>query len=472
MPDAPISNTATIDLGQWAEGAAPGAAALNSNWQKIDDAILVLQGAISAIDVGSKADQSSLDATQAELDALEADIVAANYVKADGTVSMAGDLQLDGFKVVNVSAGTNPGDVVNRAQLDAAVSAGLGALAGSYAYTLVKTAVDLDDAATGETSPKTFIGDTNLAATPASLHSTSSNKMQFVASQDGFWMFNARIKAKDFGTVALTWWKNGAEAVESVMPAALHDLGEGTVFITDILPIRLDAGDYVELKVYGGVNASGTILADSSISMLLLSANAVGGGDLKADGSIPMTDPFDNGSQQSKNAGDGTDPTDLTTLQQVEALIQVVQDEVDAVTSGQLKAPEVELTGGDQAVSGTAWVEVSGSAIVKTFAATKEVVVHGEGTAIPDFARRSNLQLGVKIQRTGDAAVIYLGTRSWSTGLGDWMETPVTVHKQLSCVAGEWTFTLVIRQLASFGASTGLYKNADAPARLGLVFTA
>ena len=51
------------------------------------------------------------------------------------------------------------------------------------------------------------------------------------------------------------------------------------------------------------------------------------------------------------------------------------------------------------------------------------------------------------------------------------METAMTAHKKLTCVAGEWTFTMVIRQVAVLGASTGIYKESGIPARLGITYT-
>jgi hypothetical protein len=459
-------------LGKWADKAKPGAAALNNNWDLIDAAITVLQGVAGT--VLGKAEQTAVDAVIADLSDLEAEIAAAAYIKADGTVAMAADLDLGGFKGVNAAAGTDPGDLIIRSQLDAAVAAGLGALSGSYAYALVKTAIDLDDAATGETSPKTFIGDTNIAATPSGLHSTSSNKTRFVASQDGFWAFNARVRVEDFGGATLTWWKNGSEAVEGVQPPTLHDVGLTTTLITDTLFIRLTAGDYIELKVYGLTDASGTIKADSSVSMLLLSANAVGGGDLKSDGSVPMVDPFDNGSQQSKNAADATDPTDLTTLQQVEAADADLQTQIDdlsgSVGAG-MSGDERIFTGGDQAVSTGGWeVVTDGASAMQLVVAsgTKFVVLKGHGTAQMDAAKSVALQLGISVQKNSDAPVIYPGTMCLDP-LGYWVNGTVVAEKQLSLTAGTWTFRLVAKKAAGTTFNPSLAKSATLPAYLSYI---
>ncbi len=473
MPDAPISLTPTLLLKQYADGANPGAAALNGNSDIIDAAILVLQGVAGTV-IG-KAEQTAVDAVIADLQALSDEIAAAAYIKADGTVPMAADLDLDGFKAVNVAAGTDPGDVVNRAQLDAAVSAGLGALSGSYAYALVKTAVDLDDAATSETSPKTFIGDTHVVtATPATLHSTSSNKTKFVASQTGFWQFNARIKVRNFGGASLKWYKNGAEADESGEGLVLHDVGANDCWIFDVLTIKLTANDYIELKVYGLNQESGTILTNSSVSMLLLSANAVGGGDLKSDGSIPMIDPFDNGGQQSKNAADATDPTDLTTLEQVEAADADLQSQIDdlsgSVGAG-MSGDERIFASGNQGFSTGDWEVVTDpnpnmSLVVAS--GSKFVVLRAHGTALMDFAKSISVQLGISVQKNAETPIAYPGTYC-EDNVGYWVNGTVVAEKQLTLTPGTYTFRLVGKKHAPTTYNPVLSKVAGAPAYLSYI---
>ena len=45
-----------------------------------------------------------------------------NKVDVDGTSTMAADLSMNSYKITNLLAGTNPGDAVNKYQLDSAIS--------------------------------------------------------------------------------------------------------------------------------------------------------------------------------------------------------------------------------------------------------------------------------------------------------------------------------------------------------------
>lgn len=45
-----------------------------------------------------------------------------NKVDVDGTSAMAADLSMNSYKITNLLAGTNPGDAVNKYQLDSAIS--------------------------------------------------------------------------------------------------------------------------------------------------------------------------------------------------------------------------------------------------------------------------------------------------------------------------------------------------------------
>ena len=45
-----------------------------------------------------------------------------NKVDVDGTSTMAADLSMNSYKITNLLAGTNPGDAVNKYQLDLAIS--------------------------------------------------------------------------------------------------------------------------------------------------------------------------------------------------------------------------------------------------------------------------------------------------------------------------------------------------------------
>lgn len=45
-----------------------------------------------------------------------------NKVDVDGTSTMAADLSMNSYKITNLLAGTNPGDAINKYQLDTAIS--------------------------------------------------------------------------------------------------------------------------------------------------------------------------------------------------------------------------------------------------------------------------------------------------------------------------------------------------------------
>lgn len=45
-----------------------------------------------------------------------------NKVDVDGTSTMTADLSMNSYKITNLLAGTNPGDAVNKYQLDSAIS--------------------------------------------------------------------------------------------------------------------------------------------------------------------------------------------------------------------------------------------------------------------------------------------------------------------------------------------------------------
>ncbi len=468
MADDPISITPTILLGQWGDEADPGFEALNENWEKIDTAIALLQSTAGTII--DKADQSDLDALEGELQDLSDAIDAAAYIKANGTVPMAADLDLDGFKAVNVANGEDPQDAVTKGQLDAAIAAGLGALAGSYAYCLARTTVDiLDD------SPIRFEADANDGTTTnALLHDESTDPDRFIATQGGFYLFVARLKVTGAGGASLKWSKNGTEAPGSVMPQVRHDVGDDTTFITDVFMVQLDAADYVTLDVYGLVLDGGAIKADSTVSMFLLAANAVGGGDLKSDATIPMQAPFDNGGFRSSNSADAVDPTDLTTLQQVEAVAADLQTQIDdlsgSVGAG-MSGDERVFDSGDQGFSTGDWEVVTDpdpNMQVVVASGTKFVVLRANGTAINTFDHRAILQLGISVQKNSDTPEVYAGTMCYDV-LGYWVNGTVVADKQLTLTVGTWTFRLVAKKLAAVPYNPILSKNTNQPAYLSYV---
>lgn len=185
MPDAPISFTPTVGLGQWSEGANPGFAALNENWTLIDDefavlqsasdlmgaAVLALQGDVADLqsglaaeilaravaDTAESAARISADGvesaariaadsaeaaariaavaaeatTRGNADVAEAAARAAAdllFLKLDGTTPMTGDIAMGGNKVGGAADGVAVDEYVTRGQLDAAALAGFDAL--------------------------------------------------------------------------------------------------------------------------------------------------------------------------------------------------------------------------------------------------------------------------------------------------------------------------------------------------------
>lgn len=546
MADDPISTTRTAELGQWADQADPGFEALNDNWQKIDDALLAhgdenpseyapgglflntLDMAVyrndgseeapswtSILDVGTlvtsisvlstqlddKADSSDLSVVEADvadhetrIGELEGDVTAlegtiGNAILKDGSVAMEADLDLGSNQIEGVANGVDPDHAVNKAQLEAAISAALGNL-GVYYYCRAYASADL---ALG-TSPRTFEADTNDAlTTDAAMHSTSSNKDRFVAQVSGYYDFEARFKVKGYAGGGVQWYKNGALADEGVHPQFLSAQGSDITFIVTPLKIQLDAGDYITAKVYGlGEPDSGQILEDSSISMFLLSSNGVGGGDFFADGSVAMTGELDLGGNKAIGAADAEDPTDLTTLQQVEDFVDDeeaariaadadLQDQIDGLVSPAvptLVAPELEITSGNFSFSALdpLWSEWTASRLEFTLAGSTRVVMEAEATVIPTFIGQTDAQLGIRLQKlTGPggspdgAAEDFVGMWQSLGPFGYGQIGPVSRRKRKTLAAATWRISIIGRKLQTAN-SNGFYGTAQIPAYIGATY--
>jgi len=360
MPDAPIANTPTIGLAQWAEGANPGFAALNTNWDLIDAAILDLQNTILTLTAALEADVEALEAADVTLqDNIDAALSAAEgyalagdtaeaaariasdnteastrsaadvaeaatraaadllFLLLDGTRKMTGDLDMDSHKIKKVTNGVADDEAVNVGQLNAAIAATEG-LFGIYEYCQAHASADL---VTG-TSPRTFEADTNDEITDGDMHSTSSNKDRFVAQQDALYEFKARFKVDGWYSAGVQWYKNGVLIARPAISQFLPAVGSNITFLQDDLWVNLDAGDYVTAEVFGlAMPDSGTILAGSSIQMLAVIANGVGGGDFFADGHVPLTGDIDGGGNEAINFADGASATSLATVGQVDDLV-------------------------------------------------------------------------------------------------------------------------------------------------------
>jgi len=563
MPDDPIDMTDNLGLGQWGDKAKPGFEALNDNWQKIDDAIGALVASLEAIDVSGKADQADLEAVSADLVALEDAVTAAVYIKADGTVPMAADLDFDGFKATNLGNGSAPADGVNKGQLDAAVaaaiSAGINAALGSVGYNFYRhharrliegTGANVWDHRAGSSdlsngTPSTFSEPGGVfqkwtsGGSSGNLMGTGASGSPAATRADRNLIFHAKFKtgsnisslrffigfAYGSGSVvqSAAWNTVGAMnsmgfGFDSSMDANhwvtnLQSIAAVDVHVTSI-PIaadtvyylKMDASTYsvdgtIKFYINGVLAASrtpGTALSGTQdMDPHFMGVNLTGSsrhyyvgpqhfeqdaegaidlvtlqGDFRSDGSIPMTGDLDLGGNKAINSGTATDPDDLVPLGQVEDMVQVVQDAVDAITAGQLQVLETEATGGDQSVSGTSsWTVITGTAIVFTLDETKKVAIDAHATFSVDALRRANSQIGIKVQKTGDSAVTYPGTFVDSQTLGNGSAIGLCVAKKLPLAAGEWTVTIVAKQIRELGATTKILKNADSPARLGVVYT-
>ena len=68
-----------------------------------------------------------------------------NKVDVDGTSTMAADLSMNSYKITNLLAGTNPGDAVNKYQLDSAISSIPKASTGAFGLAKVGTNITVND---------------------------------------------------------------------------------------------------------------------------------------------------------------------------------------------------------------------------------------------------------------------------------------------------------------------------------------
>lgn len=68
-----------------------------------------------------------------------------NKVDVDGTSTMAADLSMNSYKITNLLAGTNPGDAVNKYQLDTAISSIPNATTAVRGLVRIGTNIDVAD---------------------------------------------------------------------------------------------------------------------------------------------------------------------------------------------------------------------------------------------------------------------------------------------------------------------------------------
>jgi len=480
MPDAPISTTRNLALGQWAEAANPGAEALNENWEKVD-AGMIMQGAANpseyaiggmflnttarSIVRNDGTEEAPVWVTILDLGGLEN-----TALLKDGSVPMTGDLNLGGNKIESLGNGTEDDDAVTVQQLEAAVDGALGSLSGSYAYVLARNTGDLTD-----TSPVLFEADENDGTTSEpDLHDEVTNNSEFVATQDGFYMLVARMRVANGGGGSVKWLINGIEAPACVYPMILHDVGENEVFLQDVMMVGLDAGDVVTLGVYGLETEPLTIKEDSTVAMFLLAANAVGGGDLKADGTIPMAGDLDMAGFKIENLGDGVAADDAVNLGQMQAADEALQDQIDDINAPPVfKAPEVEVVTGTFAF-GTSWVECPTSRLDFTLTAERRVVMDAQGTSLPDFLGKSDAQIGIRLQQMvggnpSGSPEDFVGTYYVTPNLGGSHRATLVCTKRKTIAAGDWRVSVIGRRQGTAN-SAGIEMTAANPLRIGLTY--
>lgn len=68
-----------------------------------------------------------------------------NKVDVDGTSTMAADLSMNSYKITNLLAGTNPGDAINKYQLDTAIASIPKATNAVLGLVQVGTNIDVAD---------------------------------------------------------------------------------------------------------------------------------------------------------------------------------------------------------------------------------------------------------------------------------------------------------------------------------------
>lgn len=68
-----------------------------------------------------------------------------NKVDVDGTSTMAADLSMNSYKITNLLAGTNPGDAINKYQLDTAIASIPKATDAVLGLVKIGTNVDVSD---------------------------------------------------------------------------------------------------------------------------------------------------------------------------------------------------------------------------------------------------------------------------------------------------------------------------------------
>lgn len=426
--------------------------------------------------------QEDLDALAEQLEDVEEDVTAlqtadAAFVKKDGTVAMEADLDLGTFKAKRMANGVAADEGVNRGQLDAGLAAALGGLGTMLTGRASRNTIQSFGAGGGFVSFITQDFDTDVAS---GIVDIADQPTRLTATRSGYYFVQFQAVSQQDSMLVLLY-KNGSTILtikqNNLVSSAFGFAGAA---LSEVFgPFPLTAGDYVTFKVWRN-NGDGAIVLDGAHgdfpiqgTLTLAASNAAGSGDLKSDGTVPMTADFDNGGFKQTAMADGVADDDGATVGQTNLAIANLQGQLDAIESGQLVIIDRDLQGVNQAITGTDWQGIASGDMTFTIAEAKAVSIDAMATALPDFSGRSNLQLGIKIQKTGDPATFYPGTIAFTNGFGYFLYQPVTAMKRIVLSAGEWTVTLVARQPTTrFGQSSYIAKNEAEPARIGLQYTA
>lgn len=415
MSETFTSNLALSKFGQNERYPVVSAAKLNANWDTIDESVTEVQSNVDAEAAsrlsGDGTLQASIDDVVADLVTEEAARIAEDLtlLKKDGSRTMTGALAMGTHKITGLSNGAANDEAVNLGQLTAAIAAGLGGI-GDYSYCRAHNSANL---AAGS-SPRTFEADTDDSDADG-MHDTASNKDRFVAQVDGYYHFEARLLVRGFDGAGIRWLKSGSEAAEGVQPKFSDAQGDGATFLRDDLTIFLTAGQYVSVEVVGMVepDGAGYISANSTVSSFLLAPNAPGGGDLKSDGTVPMTADFDNGGNKQTNMADGVADTDGATVGQTGDLIADAIADLDiaglitAALAGVRTIQKAEAAGVSLFNTSSAhnvFQDITGASVTFTLAYAQRVRIVADGFCIDNNSDSVEGQFHIKVIDS-DAAV-------------------------------------------------------------------
>lgn len=150
----------------------------------------------------------------------------------------------------------------------------------------------------------------DLARRPLSAYAATSNSVALADARKFITTSNASANTLTIVKQATIVW-----LTESLLGGC--NIGAGTMTLTPDAGVTLNAISLVvPSKAWWSAKRRSSDVWD--VVVYGISASA---GDFKADGTVPMTADLNHGGHKGTNAADGSSATDLTTLQQVQALI-------------------------------------------------------------------------------------------------------------------------------------------------------